>query len=951
MTVWADTVFANINSGGSYWSFGSYDTNSWYAVIPPYGVREGFGFDSMAAVRQAAATGQNQSAKIYVANRAAGWVLKVRCSSTPVIPGTSAQANGITAHWDGTNLFWRAADGSFYTYVNPTIPSGPGTVELRVVSNIATVIIAGTTVATYDYSSAGITGTYTGFGSDHGNTVYYAEGGDIGGTGTAPAQVTGLTVASVNATRIDLAWTIPANNGQTITGYKIERAPDASGSPGTFTTLVANTAVSYPLTYSDTTVTNGQKWWYRVSAINSIGTGTASTSASATAAPAPAPAFTEDFSKGLKNWTIARWHSQGSNGGNAGYTPSSSNDDGHYDGVLGSHTTPSGPGLFPPYDIFVGSNNYLYVGGGAQNYGDTYLRCAQQIDLTGNGPWKIRLGFIPNPNGDGNAPSSSIGLCGWSTLYLTDKPQASPSMDSDNSHGCIPQHGFAVRLDGDNVYDGTNYHPAPFCLTYNSYAEARVANDGANHLYTISTTAPVEVELTFTRSWLLVTANGVPWATFSWTIPTALTSAWMYLGAHNHATRKYYPYSDSRSAVYTHIEWDGPVITPQYSYAVADALTPTSGAGEVIGDAGAGALIPGPFPGVNVGWTAPTPTLTIPNVPANVSSAKLIMSSWWQTNTPDNNQYYIRYSLNGKPTHDAQTDYQSGSGSFAYAFNVVPSDLVTGDNTLVIQMIGQSGGFSPYLGNVSLLVEAFSTGIIAMGSTVLQTLAIGNTTLQSLALGSTEIWRAPLPPRVATTPTLITVLPAGTPGTGQLTVRWSQPVDNGSAVSDYTVQYRLSPSGTWTPFPHTAQTTRTLTVTGLTAGTAYDVRVAAVNGIGTGGWSNVVTVTTSAVPTAPGAPTALTVGTLTATSVGLNWSAPTSTGGAAISDYLVEYRISPAGTWTPFSHSASPVVSSTVTGVDHQHRLRLPGVSDQRRWHRLAVEHHHCNTDRCSFAR
>ena len=89
-------------------------------------------------------------------------------------------------------------------------------------------------------------------------------------------------------------------------------------------------------------------------------------------------------------------------------------------------------------------------------------------------------------------------------------------------------------------------------------------------------------------------------------------------------------------------------------------------------------------------------------------------------------------------------------------------------------------------------------------------------------------------------PPLITLL-AGS--AGQLITRWSQPVDNGSALSDYTVQYRTSPSGTWTAFAHTAQTTRTLTITGRTSGPAYDVRVAAVNGVGTGGWSNVLTAT------------------------------------------------------------------------------------------------------------
>jgi hypothetical protein len=827
-----------------------------------------------------------------------------------VAAGTSELANGLTSFFDGTNLFWRATDGSLITFTNPTLPAGPGFVELRVVSNIATVVIAGTTYATLDISSYGYTGVYTGFGSDHGHMVYYAEGGDTTGTGTAPAKVTGMTATSVTATRIDLVWAMATSNGQAITGYMIERAPDAAGAPGTWATLSATTGAPYPLSYSDTTVTAGQRWWYRVSAINSGGTGPASDPDDAIAtAPSP-PAFTENFSAGLKNWTVARWRSQGSQVNNPGYVPPSSNDDGHYDGVLGTHTTPTGIGLLPPYDIFVGSNNWLFVGGGSQNYGDTFLRCAQQMDLTGSGPWKIRLGFVPNPDGYGT-DLGGLGLLGWSTLYATDAPQPSPSMTTDNSFGPVPKYGFAIRLDGVNVYDGSNYHPAPTSLTYNNYVETMTNSDGKHLLYSIPTTVPVEVEVTFTRSWMMITADGAVWATFSWSIPSALTSAWLYLGAHNHASLKYPPHPDSRSAIYTHFEFDGPVIQPQYSYAVADSLVPTSGAGEGIADPGNGVPVPA---GMNIGWLSPTPTLVIPGVPANVSSAKLLLVVRWTSGFPDTGaSYFVRYSLNGNATHDAQTDFKSGSGSFAYAIQVTTSELVTGDNTLNISLIGQVGGFAPYLGNISLLVESFSTGMIAVGSTLVQSLSIGNTAVQSLALGSTEIWRAPLPPRVPSAPSLITVLPSGVSGSGQLDARWSQPVDNGSALTDFTVQYRVSPAGTWTAFSHTAQTTRTIGITGLANTTAYDVRVAAVNGVGTGGWSNVLTMSTTGPPTVPSAPT-LTTATPATASMGLAWTAPAS-GGTPITDYTIEYRTSPSGTYTAFSHTASTATTITVTGL------------------------------------
>ena len=103
-----------------------------------------------------------------------------------------------------------------------------------------------------------------------------------------PNQVTGLTATdfgtsrAYNNGRIDLSWTAPGNNGATISGYKIERSTDNS----TYSTLVANTGTS-GTTYSDTGLNSAQIYYYKVSAINAVGTGDASTAANATATTVP----------------------------------------------------------------------------------------------------------------------------------------------------------------------------------------------------------------------------------------------------------------------------------------------------------------------------------------------------------------------------------------------------------------------------------------------------------------------------------------------------------------------------------------------------------------------------------------------------------------------------------------------------------------------------------------
>lgn len=83
-----------------------------------------------------------------------------------------------------------------------------------------------------------------------------------------------------------------------------------------------------------------------------------------------------------------------------------------------------------------------------------------------------------------------------------------------------------------------------------------------------------------------------------------------------------------------------------------------------------------------------------------------------------------------------------------------------------------------------------------------------------------------------------------TPGNAQVALSWSAPNNGGSAITDYTVQYRTtSGPGAWQTFSHTASTATTQAVTGLTNNTSYDFQVAAVNAIGQGAYSAFVTAT------------------------------------------------------------------------------------------------------------
>jgi hypothetical protein len=68
---------------------------------------------------------------------------------------------------------------------------------------------------------------------------------------------------------------------------------------------------------------------------------------------------------------------------------------------------------------------------------------------------------------------------------------------------------------------------------------------------------------------------------------------------------------------------------------------------------------------------------------------------------------------------------------------------------------------------------------------------------------------------------------------------WTAPASTGGySISDYTIQYSSDSGSTWGIFSHSASSSTSITVTGLTSGTAYIFRVAAVTVLGTGAYSS-----------------------------------------------------------------------------------------------------------------
>ena len=80
--------------------------------------------------------------------------------------------------------------------------------------------------------------------------------------------------------------------------------------------------------------------------------------------------------------------------------------------------------------------------------------------------------------------------------------------------------------------------------------------------------------------------------------------------------------------------------------------------------------------------------------------------------------------------------------------------------------------------------------------------------------------------------------PTPTGGNASVALSWTAPSDGGTAITDYVVQWSSNSGSTWTTFSDGTSTTTSATVTGLTNGTAYVFRVAAVNAAGQGAYSS-----------------------------------------------------------------------------------------------------------------
>ena len=150
------------------------------------------------------------------------------------------------------------------------------------------------------------------------------------------------------------------------------------------------------------------------------------------------------------------------------------------------------------------------------------------------------------------------------------------------------------------------------------------------------------------------------------------------------------------------------------------------------------------------------------------------------------------------------------------------------------------------------------------------------------------------------------------------TVIYQPPRDDGGApVTGYILERRTpGPDSKWIRVNDTPVTDLQYTIDNLTPATEYEFRVAAVNKKGMSLFSEIsLRIMTAEKPDKPGLPEVIDV---TGTSVSLQWTAPGSSDGADITEYIVMYSTSEATEYITF-----PAGANTETMISYTIRNKL----------------------------
>lgn len=306
----------------------------------------------------------------------------------------------------------------------------------------------------------------------------------------------------------------------------------------------------------------------------------------------------------------------------------------------------------------------------------------------------------------------------------------------------------------------------------------------------------------------------------------------------------------------------------------------------------------------------------------NVNTVESVDAAELINNLTDATKYYVRVaSINSVGQSAFTAAVSATTAALPSAAQTVTASAAAGSSTVAWKAPASNGGmavtgyrveyskdasFATIAGNVNVASNILSTSVKPLDPSttyfyrVIAKNALGEASASNVASATSFA--------VASSPNSVTAAA----GVASAVVKWAAPASNGgSPVTGYNVEYSTNADFSGSKTVAASSTAVSASLTGLTAGATYYVRVAAKTLAGTGAYASAPVVKIFA---APSSPTAFTV-----TGGNLNfaakWNAPATNGGTAVTGYVLEYATNSDFSNKKVVSLGATTLSSTVTGL------------------------------------
>ncbi len=755
-----------------------------------------------------------------------------------------------------------------------------------------------------------------------------------------------------------LSWTMPStNNGSKVTGYNVYQGTSSGGESGTAVIGCANIAVT---TCTISSLTNATTYYFKLSALNSVGESAFSTEVSVTPGSAVATSAPILTTVSPANNAVTLTWSPPLNLGNAPVTGYNV-----YQGT--SSGGESGPPVTGCANIAVTTCTISSLTNATTYFFKVSALNASTIEsplsnelfvapsATASAPSAPTLASITSKNGVAVLTWTHGTNTGGGTItgYNVYRGTSAGGESSSALNGTTPISSTTYTTGG--LTNGTSYY---FTVKeINSAATSVASNELSTNSITIPaaptvaspTPAASSVQLSWTAS---ATTGGSPILGYNVYIGTSAggEGATPSNGSALIGTTSYTASSLSSNTTYYFRVRTVNAAGPSPWSTEVSAKTPGVPAAPTLSSATAGNT------SVTLAWTAPSVNggLTISgyNVymgttsggesPTPLNGGTPLSSStltYTATSLTNGTAYFFKVAavnLAGQSPLSSEKSATPGAVPGSPVITTATAGNTSVQLTWTVPIAGgtATSGYYIYRGTSAGGESATALNSSAVTTTTYSATGLTNGTTYyfvvkaknsiGLSLASNEV--SALPATVPGSPTLKSAVAGNT----QVTLTWTAPTNiGGSLITGYNVFMGTTSGGqSATPLnglTPLSSTTLTYTATALTNSTTYYFTVKALNVVGSSPASAQLSAKPANVPGAPNSPTATTA--TSGSGVRLTWTTPTSNGGSSVTSYVV-YRSTTSGNEVSFvtvtcssntcNYSNS---TSTVSGTTYYYKI------------------------------